>query len=308
MITRICSDCLKSLQTSIEFKELCCKTQKTLSEYIKQENPQIDTDSCFYKNDQIEFKNEKIELKIIKPDEEISMNTFDLELSDNISEFERNFEQLTPQIPIVKVKQLKNKPKKTLSKSNEVKIKLKKKKKSYPSINLDIQCELCGKTFNRKYKYNQHIDRVHKGILEKCKICDKDFLSIAQLRRHMAIHLNERKYKCNIENCDRAYNDITSLRIHFKTHSDEKKYVCEICSSSFKHPSSLRSHKFSHSKIKKLECEECGQGFNQPYRMREHIRIHTGEKPLKCTFCDMMFRSNKQLRPHIVKCHKLESK
>lgn len=284
---------------------------KNESEIEQKSAPIEPSEPVIYKNEELLLNNEE--------EEEDSMHAFDFELTDNISEeeFEINFEQLTPQIPIPvdeiqinpKKKQKKN-PKQineaTNTKTNtEI---VKKKRKKYPTKKLALQCDLCGKVFVAKHKYDLHIKAIHKGIQEICKICQKGYLSSSQLSRHMAIHLNEKKYKCTVENCDRGFNDISSLRIHVKIHSDDRNYVCTICSMSFKYPTSLRSHYYSHSNVRKLECEVCGQGFNQPHKMREHKLIHTGEKPHKCPYCDMMFRSKRQIKPHVTKYHKLESK
>lgn len=274
---------------------------------MKDENSQNDVDSYFYNNTEIEF----VDLSI-KNDENIKQQTEIIVPQTSSKNEEENdlefleLEQQTPQTPVLKprIRNMRNR----LSNLQVVKNKLKKNKtKKIYQNKWDLQCDLCGKIFNQKYLYRYHIDRVHKGIVQKCEICVKEFVSAPQLRRHMAIHLNERKYKCTIENCDRAFNDTTSLRIHIKSHSNEKEFVCEICCRPFKHSSSLRFHLLSHLDFKKLECEICGRGFNEPYRMREHVRIHTGEKPIECQYCDKIFRTKKQLRSHVIKDHQYES-
>lgn len=299
MITKVCSDCIKSLQSAKEFKEQCCKTQKTLSEYTKEECSEIDTDFCFYDAAEIEYLDLSLKNQSIEPED----------IPENISDLESYSEPVTPAPPVEKVlKRTKedvikvHKKPKPLSKLNEVKKRLKQKKLPR-SKHVETQCDLCGQIFNNRYKYKHHYEAYHEGKRQKCHICQKEFVSVPTLRRHIAIHLNEKKYKCKFENCNRAYNDITSRSIHYKSHSDERNYVCKICDSAFKHPSSLRSHLLSHTNVRKLECDVCGQGFNEPYKMRDHKLIHTGERPIDCPNCDMMFRCKRQLRVHIRRCH-----
>lgn len=49
------------------------------------------------------------------------------------------------------------------------------------------QCNLCGKSFSRKYECARHMKTVHAehSKLEKCSICEKNFKNLQCLKAHM---------------------------------------------------------------------------------------------------------------------------
>ena len=51
-----------------------------------------------------------------------------------------------------------------------------------------FKCEECGREFNHRSHFNNHL-RIHTGVKPfKCDICEKDFSRKASLRYHMKVH------------------------------------------------------------------------------------------------------------------------
>ncbi len=101
--------------------------------------------------------------------------------------------------------------------------------KNYLTLHMDthaseatFQCNICSKKFKtRKYLYN-HMEthNTTKAKNYQCSKCSMNFRNNQLLKRHFAIHLNERRFKC--ERCGKGFNSSGSLHHHKKTHNDDQ--------------------------------------------------------------------------------------
>lgn len=63
-------------------------------------------------------------------------------------------------------------------------------------------------------------------------MCEKEFLTGYLLKKHMEIHVSERRYKCG--ECGKLYKTIGHVREHMRAHSDERPYHCARCNKGYK--------------------------------------------------------------------------
>ena len=101
-----------------------------------------------------------------------------------------------------------------------------------------IQCKYCEEIFPSKIELRKHLVTCEKKeckpkepsqvALHVCNICNKDFASPYNVRRHQLTHSDERPYACQY--CNKAFKEKSSLTKHVKrVHLEkEKDESCEL--------------------------------------------------------------------------------
>lgn len=84
----------------------------------------------------------------------------------------------------------------------------------------------------------------------------------------MRLHTGEKPYHCS--HCDRQFVQVANLRRHLRVHTGERPYTCEICDGKFSDSNQLKSHMLVHNGEKPFECERC----HMKFRRRHHLMNH----------------------------------
>ncbi|XP_019740131.1 zinc finger protein OZF-like [Hippocampus comes] len=136
---------------------------------------------------------------------------------------------------------------------------------------------------NSKGDMSCHINDAHI----KCSQCDKTFINVATLKRHMMIHKGEKTFRCSF--CGKTFNQKVHLIKHTRTHTGEKPFACTVCGMRLSQKEYLKVHMRTHTGEKPFPCSVCGKKFSQKAFLKVHTRTHTGEKPFSCLVCNKSF-------------------
>ncbi|CAH1391032.1 unnamed protein product [Nezara viridula] len=102
-------------------------------------------------------------------------------------------------------------------------------------------CELCGKSFNRRARLNEHTKFIHLGAKPfECDQCPKTFIRKEDLNRHLIIHSGVKAHKCPI--CTKSFAMKSSLKVHLLTHTKEPPRSCDECGRAFIRQDCLLRH------------------------------------------------------------------
>ncbi|XP_060532805.1 zinc finger protein 708-like [Cylas formicarius] len=218
--------------------------------------------------------------------------------------------------------------------SDEEVIRQPKLRKKYAKRKDPLNCEYCGKLFNRRQHWSAHIRANHtfekpyqcslceasfinshsllvhkrKHNNEKpyiCSSCGKSFVCSGDLYHHSKIHLNKREYQCNV--CEKRFNTTSILRTHkIVKHMDPKewKYACSICDRRFPINSGLAIHMKRHAGVKDFSCHICDKKFFNKSEVTKHVLSHSSERRFKCPNCEEKEYKNREgLRKHLKLAH-----
>lgn len=181
-----------------------------------------------------------------------------------------------------------------------------KKKLKSPKPEIDYQCYHCSMIFNKRWKLQKHITRVHSDSKKYvCTYCNKGFKQSYHLREHLTSHTGERNYTCSF--CDKSFQRISSMRRHIRSHeaapgqkTKRTPFLCTVCGKSFPFSNGVQRHMRIHLGIKNHECTICHRRFTQSTHLHVHMRTHTGEKPYICDTCGDAFSLNASLQKHML--------
>ncbi|XP_034530051.1 zinc finger protein 1-like [Notolabrus celidotus] len=202
-------------------------------------------------------------------------------------------------------------------------------KSAHPTPEQVFRCDKCDKTFQAKWRLDQHYQahsikkpyvcshcgkglscpkvlethmRLHTGERPyACKLCDKKFDQKYTLTQHIRMHKGEKPYLCSV--CGKTFALKGALRVHTRQHTGERPYHCKECGLSYRTLQTLKSHQTLHTNERPYTCPQCGKSFRLQSGFKKHMRIHTGEKPYQCVVCDKRFYTSSNLRIHM-KSHK----
>ena len=77
------------------------------------------------------------------------------------------------------------------------------------------------------------------STLHVCSVWKKTFACKSSLKSHMAVHAEEKPYKCTL--CDYSCVQSSDLKRHMYKHGGERPYKCDVCDYSCVHSGQLKS-------------------------------------------------------------------
>ncbi|KAH8311475.1 hypothetical protein KR044_006534 [Drosophila immigrans] len=196
-----------------------------------------------------------------------------------------------------------------------------------------IPCRWCTRTFYRPALLHKHVKRhgftgedlplaetllayAAKSTGPKsivCKLCDIQFISIADLRRHISMQGHS----------EEASNYMISTKEGFELHLDEtddsddettttttsagRTYKCDLCDAIFQRRRDMSEHQYSLHTFDKLphSCEHCIYKTVDKYMMQHHLRTQclNEKKKFKCSRCGFKFMWKENLDQHMNSQH-----
>lgn len=157
-------------------------------------------------------------------------------------------------------------------------------------------CRYCMKRFAEHTTYREHVKNSHPKTF-KCKICERSYVRLCELKLHMKHHCEERNFACTY--CGKTFKRQPHLDCHILSHTGEKKYQCKECGKSFKAKRTLLGHEMTHSGSQPYECTDCGIKFTLKSSLLKHQASHANEGiRFPCPKCDKDFSSKVTLTIH----------
>lgn len=174
-----------------------------------------------------------------------------------------------------------------------------------PQITLskELTCFTCTKTFSNRTYLSLHIINKHQGGKKRylCEVCGKGFYDKSKFNVHLLIHTNNRYYKCNL--CELSFKTKQCLQGHLNIHSKDKPFSCDKCGRGFRRQSGLKAHSLIHMDSLPLGCSHCDKRFRSQHTLKVHVRQHTGERPYSCQECDRAFTDWPNYSKHMKRKH-----
>ncbi|CAH1792430.1 unnamed protein product, partial [Owenia fusiformis] len=171
-------------------------------------------------------------------------------------------------------------------------------------------CQECGLHLKTVYYYRKHMERVHEKKPFQCKPCGRQFdirnkYSEHILRWHHGVSYNQ-LWNVAKTVCEYCGKMIPTLR--FSAHKKAcpknkdlvKPFQCDICAKTFFKNHSLKAHKESHTEGNNFECNNCRKKFKTARILEKHIRyIHLKlMKIIECKVCHLRLNSKARLQRH----------
>lgn len=167
----------------------------------------------------------------------------------------------------------------------------------------DFQCNMCGKTFNKRTTYIQHVKWHEEREDIPCVICGTMFKQ-TELRHHlMEVHSND-SLPCSY--CGKLFTSRKYLEKHELIHQGGN-FPCPECGKIFTQKCNMQTHLRSHALEKEYPCETCGQMLNQRIGLCHHLKKHfpPTEFSYECDICVRYFANDYLLKYHKKKIHNI---
>ena len=105
------------------------------------------------------------------------------------------------------------------------------KQNDHAGDEMNYRCEFCGKTYNIKRNFKDHMRIVHDKQKVFCDQCEKSFSNQGHLNSHIKTkHEGIFDYKCEEPGCNKACSTPYELKSHIeRIHKGIKNHICDTC-------------------------------------------------------------------------------
>ena len=171
------------------------------------------------------------------------------------------------------------------------------------TIDKPYKCNLCDNEFASASNLRRHLKRIHRETKQiECDICGMkiavQLVNLHKSKVHGNIGLNN--FECDI--CQGKFKSLGNLKHHFsRKHDKAKNFKCDICDQDFHSPGELKSHEnVTHQGIRNLvQCKYCNIKITPAYLQKHINSIHLKNKDLKCSICSDTFALKDSLQKHM---------
>lgn len=168
-----------------------------------------------------------------------------------------------------------------------------------PSQPPQMDCSLCGRSFNRPFLRATH-EKSHRPRhlwSAQCAKCSKLFdrsvdliwhekFECAKILRRPSEDSRSMIFTCQL--CSAQLSSLYNLRVHENIHTRKVTFDCDFegCRKKFVSKQNLIQHRLTHSTERSFKCHLCSKNFKRAGGLRQHINsFHLNIKPHICPTC-----------------------